>query len=103
MHGTRHTPGLTDGRGGLATPRRNRFFHGKMMDVYQFELETGYAISMRRLLNRLVAGDGVVCGLDVVRGDEPCSVRVTRGGRSTGGDARSWSPPRRRRSRSRPS
>jgi hypothetical protein len=34
---------------------------------------------MRRLLNRLVAGDGVVCGLDVVRGDEPCSVRVTRG------------------------
>ena len=80
MHGTRHTPGLTDGRGGLATPRRNRFFHGKMMDVYQFELETGYAISMRRLLNRLVAGDGVVCGLDVVRGDEPCSVRVTRGG-----------------------
>jgi hypothetical protein len=79
MQGTRHTPGRIDGRGGLATPRRNRFFHGKMMDVYQFELETGYAISMRRLLNRLVAGDGVVCGLDVVRGDEPCSVRVTRG------------------------
>jgi hypothetical protein len=79
MYGTRHTPGLMDGRGGLATPRRNRFFHGKMMDVYQFELETGYAISMRRLLNRLVVGDGVVCGLDVVRGDEACSVRVTRG------------------------
>jgi hypothetical protein len=79
MHGARHTPGGTDWRGGLATPRRNRFFHGKMMDVYQFELETGYAISMRRLLNRLVTGDGVVCGLDVVRGDEPCSIKVTAG------------------------
>jgi hypothetical protein len=79
MHGTRQAPGGMDWRGGLATPRRNRFFHGKMMDVYQFELETGYAISMRRLLNRIVSGDGVVCGLDVVRGDEPCSVRVTAG------------------------
>jgi hypothetical protein len=78
MHGT-HTAGGTDWRGRLAMPRRNRFFHGKMMDVYQFELETGYAISMRRLLNRLVVGDGVVCGLDVTRGDDPCSVRVTAG------------------------
>jgi hypothetical protein len=33
---------------------------------------------MRRLLNLLVSGDGVVCGLDVVRGDEPCSVKVAR-------------------------
>ena len=27
-------------RGQLATPRRNNFFHGKMMDVYQFELDS---------------------------------------------------------------
>jgi hypothetical protein len=78
MHGTQ-TAGGADWRGRLATPRRNRFFHGKMMDVYQFELETGYVISMRRLLNRLVVGDGVVCGLDVTRGDDPCSVRVSAG------------------------
>jgi hypothetical protein len=79
MHTGGHTAGRMDWRGELRHPRRNRFFHGKMMDVYQFELETGYAIAMRRLLNRLISGDGVVCGLDVVRGDEPCSVRVTAG------------------------
>jgi hypothetical protein len=79
MHGTHETSSRIDWQGGLKTPRRNRFFHGKMMDVYHFEMETGYGIGMRRLLNRLVSGYGVVCGLDVVRGDDPCSVRVTPG------------------------
>jgi hypothetical protein len=79
MYGTQETSSRTDGQGGLTTPRRNRFFHGKMMDVYHFEMETGYGISMRRTLNRLVAGYGVLCGLDVVQGDDPCSVRVTPG------------------------
>jgi hypothetical protein len=79
MHGTRQAPVRMDWRGGLATPRRNRFFHGKMMDVYHFELETAYGIAMRRLLNRTVTGDGVVCGLDVVRGHDPCSIQVTTG------------------------
>ena len=51
-------------RGQLATPRRNKFFHGKMMDVYQFELETAYEIGLRRLSNRLVTGFGVVSGLE---------------------------------------
>jgi hypothetical protein len=67
------------GGGGLATPRRNRFFYGKMMDVHQFELETAYGIDMRRLFNRLAVGRGVVCGLDVVPGDAPCSIVVTSG------------------------
>lgn len=77
MQGTRRT--RMEWRGGLATPRRNRFFHGKMMDVYHFELETAYGIAMRRLLNRMVVGTGVVCGLDVVEGDDPCTVIVTSG------------------------
>lgn len=79
MYGTQQTSSRTDWQGGLTTPRRNRFFHGKMMDVYQFEMETGYGIAMRRTLNRLVSGYGVLCGLDVVPGDDPCSVRITPG------------------------
>jgi hypothetical protein len=45
--------------------RRNRFFFGKLMDAYHFELETNYLNAKRWLLNRLVSGCGVVCGLDV--------------------------------------
>ncbi len=45
---------------------RNRYFYGKMMDVSQFELETNYVIAKQCLLNRLVFGFGVVCGLDVL-------------------------------------
>ncbi len=79
MYGTRESGSRLDWRGRLRTPRRNHFFHGKMMDVYHFELETDYIIAMRRLLNRLVTGYGVVCGLDIERGDDPCSIRVTPG------------------------
>lgn len=55
---------------GLEPPRRNRYFHGKMMDVFQFELETEYLNAKRWLLNWLVTGYGVVCGLDVRPGPE---------------------------------
>ncbi len=50
---------------GLKTPERNRYFYGKLLDVYHFELETNYLNAKRWLLNRLVSGYGVVCGLDV--------------------------------------
>jgi hypothetical protein len=66
-------------RGRLVTPRRNRFFHGKKMDAYHFELETGYGIAVRRMLNRMVLGGGVVCGLDVTPGYAPCSIQVSAG------------------------
>lgn len=62
----------------LRAPRRNSYFFGKLLDQYHFELETNYFIHMRRLLNRLVTGYGVVCGLDV----KPCgddAVIVTPG------------------------
>ena len=52
-------------RGDLATPTRNRYFYGQLLGVHQFELETDYSIRQRRLLNRLVLGYGVVCGLNV--------------------------------------
>lgn len=44
---------------------RNRYFFGKMMDVAQFEKEQNYFRSQLSLLNRLVIGTGVVCGLEV--------------------------------------
>lgn len=49
----------------LKSPVRNRYFHGKLLDVYHFQLETDYMNAKRYLLNRLVSGYGVVCGLDV--------------------------------------
>ena len=45
--------------------QRNRYFFGKMMDVAQFEKEQIYFRTQLALLNRLVIGTGVVCGLEV--------------------------------------
>ncbi len=50
----------------LKAPERNYFFYGKLMDVTQFEKEQRYVNEKRSLLNRLVLGSGVVCGLNVV-------------------------------------
>jgi hypothetical protein len=58
---------------------RNRYFYGKMMDVLQFELEQDYVNGKRWLINRLVLGYGVVCGLDVEAGDDNASVVVQPG------------------------
>ena len=63
----------------LKTPVRNRYFYGKLLDVFQFELETDYFNSKRRLLNRLVTGSGVVCGLGVDLTDDNKGVIVQPG------------------------
>ena len=55
----------TNGACDLQAPKRNHYFHGKLLDVYHFELETAYLNFKRRMLNRLVTGYGVVCGLNV--------------------------------------
>lgn len=52
-------------RTGLQTPVRNRYFYGQLLGVYNFELETEYFIGQRSMLNRLILGYGVVCGLNV--------------------------------------
>lgn len=49
----------------LEVPRRNRYFYGKLLDADHFQLETDYFNAKRWLLNRLVTGYGVVCGLGV--------------------------------------
>ena len=58
--------GSNDGAGTLQKPVRNRYFYGKQLDVRHFELEQNYFNSKRWLLNRMVSGFGVVCGLNVV-------------------------------------
>lgn len=49
----------------LDSYKRNRFYYGKLLDAYHFRLETDYLNAKRWLLNRLISGYGVVCGLDV--------------------------------------
>jgi hypothetical protein len=49
----------------MCPPVRNRYFYGKLLDVVHFELEQDYFNDKRRMMNRLVTGYGVVCGLGV--------------------------------------
>ncbi|NPV90553.1 MAG: hypothetical protein HPY50_07270 [Firmicutes bacterium] len=49
---------------------RNRFFYGKLLTVRDFDSEQKYFNDKRRLINRLLHGSGVVCGLQVVAVDE---------------------------------
>jgi hypothetical protein len=63
----------------LATPSRNRYFYGKLLDAYHLELEQRYGNGKRWLVNRLSLGTGVLCGLDVVPSADGTRVRVTAG------------------------
>jgi hypothetical protein len=49
----------------FTTLERNNFFYGKLLDTRNLKLEQSYFIRKRWLLNRLVTGSGVVCGLDL--------------------------------------
>jgi hypothetical protein len=69
----------TTHRTDLKTPVRNRYFYGKLLDTYHFQLETNYLNTKRWLLNRLVSGYGVVCGLDVKAADKKEAIFVTAG------------------------
>jgi hypothetical protein len=50
----------------LRSPDRNKYFFGKMLDVVHFDIEQDYFNYKRSLINRLVIGYGVVCGLNVI-------------------------------------
>ena len=63
----------------LREPERNSYFYGKMLGVHQLDLEQEYFNSKRWLLNRLVTGPGVVCGLDVQLTDDNKGVVVYPG------------------------
>jgi hypothetical protein len=63
----------------LREPERNAFFYGKLLGVHQLELEQDYFNSKRWLLNRLVTGPGVVCGLDVQLTEDNSGIVVSAG------------------------
>jgi hypothetical protein len=63
----------------LQALERNHYFYGMLLDVYHFERETHYVNAKRRLLNRLVSGYGVVCGLDVEACPDPTQIVITPG------------------------
>jgi hypothetical protein len=66
---------------------RNRYFYGKLLDVFHLELEQDYFNGKRWLLNRLISGFGVLCGLDVRPAPAgravvvTCGAALDRGGR----------------------
>lgn len=63
----------------MCAPVRNRYFYGKLLDVFHFEMEQNYFNDKRQLLNRLISGYGVVCGLNVTLGSDGNSVVVSPG------------------------
>src|SRR5687767_11304368 len=63
----------------LASPERNRYYYGKLLDAYHLELEQRYGNHKRWLLNRLSLGSGVLCGLDVQLSSDGRHVKVGAG------------------------
>src|SRR5919205_2274863 len=64
------------------TVDRNRYFYGKLMTVRDFLREQEYFNSKRWLINRLLFGGGIVCGLEVSKAggaDSPTLVEIRPG------------------------
>jgi hypothetical protein len=45
---------------------KNKYFHGKLMTVRDFETEQSYFDTKRYLLNRLLHGSGIICGFEQI-------------------------------------
>jgi hypothetical protein len=65
----------------LQPPRRNRYFHGKLLDAPHLALEQDYGRGSDAQLANLVFGAGVLCGLDVtaMASESEVGVRVSAG------------------------
>jgi len=57
---------------------RNRYYKGKMLTSSDFEAEQFYMNSKRRFVNKMLGGDGIVCGLSVISLDD-LSVMIESG------------------------
>jgi hypothetical protein len=77
-HGSHHG-GEDRAHKDFKAPVRNNYFYGKLLDVFHLEMEQEYFNAKRRLLNRLVTGPGVVCGLRVDLTDDGKSVVLSPG------------------------
>ncbi len=65
MGKSNHTQTGTEETCDLKSFERNKYFYGKLMTVRDFETEQRYFNEKRHLLNRLIHGTGLVCGLKV--------------------------------------
>jgi hypothetical protein len=74
-----HSHDVLDEEMGLSSFTHPRYFYGQRLDVRHFESEQEYFKGKLRLLNRMVIGYGVVCGLNVEVADDRKSVVVTSG------------------------
>ena len=64
----------------LKSFQRNRYFYGKLLTVRDFEDEQRYFVEKQRLINRLIHGEGVVCGLKVEKVEDKSGfIRITPG------------------------
>lgn len=57
--------GCDEENDGLKQFVKNKYFYGKLMTVRDFDTEQKYFDRKRHLINRLIHGVGIVCGLDV--------------------------------------
>ncbi len=67
--------------------QRNNYFYGKLMTVRDLEAEQDYINGKRHLLNRLLNGAGIVCGLGFQTGDAYADENVVKITFQTGGIA----------------
>jgi hypothetical protein len=58
---------------------RNNFYFGKLMKAQDFITEQSYFNEKRWLINRMIHGWGVVCGLDVEQTSNPNEVKIKPG------------------------
>lgn len=63
----------------LASPKRNNYYYGKMMDVRHFDMEQQYGNHKRWLNNRLTLGEGVLCGLEVEVEEDGKNLSISTG------------------------
>jgi hypothetical protein len=66
--------------GVLSAAERNHYFYGLLMDAGRFQKDQRYMMQKLRLANRLVAGAGVVCGLDVTFDPSDSTIAVIKPG-----------------------
>ncbi len=60
--------------------KRTRYFHGMLMTERDFQEEQKYYIEKRKMLNRMLHGSGVVCGLKIKPTPTPgCKVIIEPG------------------------
>jgi len=74
-----HSYNPTKNASGANGPVRNNYYYGKLLGVEDFQRETRYMNVKRWMLNRLVSGYGVICGLDVVATPDHSGIVITSG------------------------